>query len=71
MTTSESTDALTSLAPMLTGTPGDWTATPGQAATPSRRELVRFSLSPLGHLMTIRSQHDGLPAMLSHPLQED
>jgi hypothetical protein len=44
MTTSESTDALTSLAPMLTGTPGDWTATPGQAATPSRRELVRFSL---------------------------
>lgn len=45
MTTSESTDALTSLAPMLTGTPGDWTATAGRITYPSRAQVLALGVS--------------------------
>jgi predicted O-methyltransferase YrrM len=45
MTTSDSTDALTSLASMLTGTPGDWTATAGRVTYLSRAQVLALGVS--------------------------
>jgi predicted O-methyltransferase YrrM len=45
MTTSDSTDARASLAPMLTGSPGDWTAISGRVTYPSRAQVLALAVS--------------------------
>jgi predicted O-methyltransferase YrrM len=43
--TSHPTEELTSLAPMLVGTPGDWTANAGRVTYPSRAQVLALAVS--------------------------
>ncbi len=45
MTTPDSTDALASLTPILTGTPGDWSAKAGRVTYPSRAQVLALAVS--------------------------